>query len=697
MKIDKISLFNFGSYEGLTEFDTKIQDDRNIILIGGKNGAGKTTLFTAMRLCLYGFMSMGYKNINSFYNRSIIKLINNNAKLKKPAIAYVQINLSLANGQGLDFYELKRSWILTDNISETFIVIKNGVELSQSETADFEKYILSLIPPELFNLYFFDGEKIADFFMNEGSNTRIKDAFLTLCGYDTFDIMRKNFKRVSSDNQSVGSLNNYVSAKENYEVAKNELAISEQALSICKSDLDTCESDLVALEKNYSKKGGITQEELNEKILQLKEEEKKRENWNTILKRWANDIIPFVMVKDQIEEVKRQINSENDYLKYKNFCEILESESILAILNNQNLSLDLVESTAKKEYGNNNNHILDLSLEQSSALLSQLNTILNFNAEKIVKCKTLIKRSLKIAAQIRKELENSSVDSVQEYMKNRAALLEKKSLLLNNQIELEQELQAKSDREIQTEGEFKKAQVILEEELKRASINDIAAKSIVMLDKLQAILYHKQILRVESFFRKEISTLMRKTNFIDDIHIDDDFNIHIYRNETISFSKILETVYSNSQDQLISLFGEAAINKIMLAAPSGNIFDAMEQLKMRRITALVLPIEIDKTSLSNGEKQIFIMAVYHSLVQLCTHDIPFIIDTPFARIDTEHRKNISKYFFSKLNGQVFILSTNEEINSEHVKIMKNKILATYMLENTDNKRTLVEKNTYFEG
>ena len=250
--------------------------------------------------------------------------------------------------------------------------------------------------------------------MNEGSNTRIKDAFLTLCGYDTFDIMRKNFKRVSSDNQSVGSLSNYVSAKENYEVAKNERAISEQALSICKSDLDTCESDLVALEKNYSKKGGITQEELNEKILQLKEEEKKRENWNTILKRWANDIIPFVMVKDQIEEVKRQINSENDYLKYKNFCEILESESILAILNNQNLSLDLVESTAKKEYGNNNNHILDLSLEQSSALLSQLNTILNFNAEKIVKFKTLIKRSLKIAAQIRKELENSSVDSVQE-------------------------------------------------------------------------------------------------------------------------------------------------------------------------------------------------------------------------------------------------------------------------------------------
>ena len=59
-----------------------------------------------------------------------------------------------------------------------------------------KKYIISLIPPELFNLYFFDGERIADFFLDEGSSSRIKEAFLTLCGYDTFDIMRKNFKRI---------------------------------------------------------------------------------------------------------------------------------------------------------------------------------------------------------------------------------------------------------------------------------------------------------------------------------------------------------------------------------------------------------------------------------------------------------------------------------------------------------------------
>lgn len=116
----------------------------------------------------------------------------------------------------------------------------------------------------------------------------------------------------------------------------------------------------------------------------------------------------------------------------------------------------------------------------------------------------------------------------------------------------------------------------------------------------------------------------------------------------------------------------------------------------RNVEGYILSIEIDKSSLSNGEKQIFIMALYHSLVQLCNHELPFIIDTPFARIDTEHRRNISEHFFCGLKGQVFILSTNEEINSAHVQIMKDKIAATYMLENTDNKRTVVVSDSYFE-
>jgi hypothetical protein len=236
----------------------------------------------------------------------------------------------------------------------------------------------------------------------------------------------------------------------------------------------------------------------------------------------------------------------------------------------------------------------------------------------------------------------------------------------------------------------------LEDELKKASINDISARAIVMLDKLQAVLYRQQIDKVESFFRTEIQTLMRKTHFIDDIYIDNNFNTHIYRTDAVLTEKLKDALHTNSEEQLSAFWGAKALQELYRFSGATSYNDVISFFDSASQTSVTLPIEIDKASLSNGEKQIFIMALYHSLVSLCNHELPFVIDTPFARIDTEHRHNISKYFFSKLNGQVFILSTNEEINSSHVQILEDKIAATYMLENTDNKRTVVLKNSYFE-
>jgi DNA sulfur modification protein DndD len=177
--------------------------------------------------------------------------------------------------EGLDQYILTRQWVLDDSITESFSIDKNGVSLEREEVADFEKYLLSLIPPELFNLYFFDGEKIADFFLDEGSNTRIKEAFLTLCGYDTFDIMRKNFKRIcaSGNSQKETLLSAYIAARESDATEKDNLDKAKQKLSECITAIENCDYEITALERDYSNKGGITEEEWNQKLVLLKEEE----------------------------------------------------------------------------------------------------------------------------------------------------------------------------------------------------------------------------------------------------------------------------------------------------------------------------------------------------------------------------------------------------------------------------------------
>jgi len=147
-----------------------------------------------------------------------------------------------------------------------------------------------------------------------------------------------------------------------------------------------------------------------------------------------------------------------------------------------------------------------------------------------------------------------------------------------------------------------------------------------------------------------------------------------------------------------------SINKIGLDGISNTLGDRAIQVinelgDFKKIKnkeqAIKLDVELDKTSFSNGEKQIFIMALYKSLMNLCRYEVPFIIDTPFARIDTEHRNNISEFFFRELKGQIFILSTNKEVESRQFDMIKDKLAVTYMLENQDNNKTNICKDMYF--
>ena len=131
MIINNLELNNFGSYEGINNFDFNTDENKNIILIGGKNGAGKTTLFTAIRLCIYGYKAFGYQNINAYYNKNIIKLINNAAKLLEPIDSYVKIDISINNGQDLDNYIIQRGWTLTkNNLVENIVIYKDNILLN---------------------------------------------------------------------------------------------------------------------------------------------------------------------------------------------------------------------------------------------------------------------------------------------------------------------------------------------------------------------------------------------------------------------------------------------------------------------------------------------------------------------------------------------------------------------------------------
>ena len=91
------------------------------------------------------------------------------------------------------------------------------------------------------------------------------------------------------------------------------------------------------------------------------------------------------------------------------------------------------------------------------------------------------------------------------------------------------------------------------------------------------------------------------------------------------------------------------------------------------------------------------MALYWAIIELSGRDIPFVIDTPYARIDANHRKEISEKFFPNISKQVVILSTDEEINEEFYGIIKPYIAREYLLINEeDQNRTTIMNHYFFE-
>lgn len=203
MILTKIELNNFGSYRNRNTFEINTNDSsKKIVIIGGKNGAGKTTLFTAIELALYGHYCFGYKNAGKLYTRKVMTYINDQAKLNDNETAYVSLDFSDSSNGDLDHFSVTRRWIWKrGEIKESFSATKNGKQLRNRDLVDFQNFLLHLIPPALLKLCFFDGERIAEYLLDDQKNN-VRDALMVLSGNDTFDIMHGSVRKVFSASQS---------------------------------------------------------------------------------------------------------------------------------------------------------------------------------------------------------------------------------------------------------------------------------------------------------------------------------------------------------------------------------------------------------------------------------------------------------------------------------------------------------------
>ena len=712
MRIKNIKLYNLGSYAGQNSFDFQSDcPEQRVVVIGGKNGAGKTTLFTAVQVCLYGNFAFGYKAAGKRYLREIYDLINNQIRIDDQETSFIEIEFQQVDNTDLYDYIIRRSWSWPQNeLEETLTVWQNGEQLDEDELLNFQNYLIHLIPPDMLKLYFFDGEKIADYFLGE-KEVNIRDALMVLSGNDTFDILHDQIKRVlkNSENAQTDVAKEYLIVRNEVTELQQQVLSMQQQIEAFQAEIDEIETEIKRNQKEYAAGGGITIDEWKKLNDQLKSEEEKRERLNWQRKAYATDLLPFVMLPELMGKILPQLHLEQEYQSYHALKNTLEDKAFSSVLKSTLLEIgskkidhdsvvlfQRIREYLLNEKWENFEPIFGLSSDEEIQVQTAVKHASQFDSNVFARYQKRIHTSLERTKEIRNRLQSTNIENFENYL-NVHSTLEEKSKIIRLKKEHEETLLELKNTDLEKkENELRLLKKSFEEQLKAQSVSDISGKTLLLLEDLQEMLYSNLIQQVETDLNAKFRELIRKKDFFSRLVIDRNFVVHMLRNEKISRVDLLSLLRNGNQHIAVSVLGKIAVETLLNRYKVTSVSDLRTALSMEKEESLTLPVELDKERLSSGEKQIFVMSLYWAMMNQSKNELPFIIDTPFARIDTEHRANITEHFFKKLTGQLLILSTDEELSSNHLKAMRDQISHVYMLEYGQDKKTHIHQDQYFE-
>ena len=711
MKINKVKLYNFSSYEGNNEFDFEVTDKKkNIILIGGKNGAGKTSLFTAIKVALYGPLAYGYVGANPHYISKIKDLINSKAFQQETVEAEVKITLELKIEREIKSYIITRKWNYTaQKLTEEYLVEKDGIKLDEQELSYFENYLQSIIPPDLFEFFLFDGEEVGNIFSTSAYNTYVRNAIFTLCGMDVFEIIRKytrGYVSKKNSNEDNNTFEEYECVKKEIESMESEKEHLEIDVSELTKELEDVEVQLTELETYFKNAGGISRKEKKQLEDEYSQAEKIKTETLTNIKMFVEGLMPFYILKDFADPIMTQLDIEEkgeifyyvqSKLKRNTIEELLKDDVSDEKLNQ--LIEHLLDTFKPKGFHDGMEMMFDLSKEDIGRVNGIVSALEDFDVKMMKETIKNRKEAADRTAEINRILKNSMCEEdVNAFAQKENEILKKKDDLIRQLFEVQYRLEDIS-RELQIKEQIRdRAMQILKSNAQNKHVYELNAGISTMMEQF----LEEKTLSIRNQLKKvivqKLKTIYRKNNLITHIEISKNFDFNLYQDESYSSMELLtlhRNLGSSEFTNLIGAKGHKKLIKLLKLSSLNELKNISEDDISNEQIQLYKKIELGR--LSRGERQIFILALYWAIIEISGQNIPFVIDTPYARIDANHRREISEKFFPNISGQVIILSTDEEINEEYYKIVKPYVTKEYLLINDENEnRTSIENHYFFE-
>lgn len=644
MIIESFCVENFRVFNGRHCFDVhpriKYKKKRPIILFGGLNGAGKTTTLTAVRLALYGKLAIGANVSQNEYQAYLRSAIHRPTRGEDFAHnAMISLTFSYASMGVISHYTVTRSWKITGNrVAESLTIGEDGKDLSGLNPEQCQGFLNELIPIGVSDLFFFDGEKIAEL-AEDTKGGALGESVKKLLGLDLIEtldtdlsILLRNEAKRGSSTEIQGRIEHLENELKHLEdAAEKELVLYEQEKP---TELEAI-NILNKLELELSSKGGAwaqsRESEIKRHAALLGE---KRVIEETIQELLAGSY-PLSLAEPFVNRTLQQLREEALFKRASHTANVIRER------------IEVLNSSLNRLHGKIDTPLVRRAVEEAFLPL------------------------LKI------EREVSIIHDLSD-----SSLAEVEVAVVDAQITQREKLKKLSDR----------LDVVLAD-IDRTESNIARAPEKAHIEPLMKEIARQTRIRVESAGRQKEHIDNYKRLLRDAIGIARQLDKETSNISTMNESKRVYTLASGAKYLLKEFKEEIAKRKVKdLEERFVESFRNLARKEDINLRAIIDPLtfivrlvdengnEINKDELSAGEKQIFAIAILEALARTSGRRLPIIIDTPLGRLDSVHRKKLIHNYFPTASHQVIILSTDTEVDESFYSELSPNISHAFRLD-----------------
>lgn len=663
MFISKITICNLFAYYGKVEVEFKKCEEKNLYCIYGNNGFGKTSFIRCAKLL---FLGVGVKEeeIPNVIQRFAPHIKSTKQLLKGDSKTWAGILNKAATKEGLEDFFISfegilgdKSFVLTRAFTNVYgeieekLTLKLDKEILNDEEA--QERIGTILPPNLTEFFFFDGEELGELSNN----------------------LRKEFQGKIEEILQIKPLDTLIKQIHNYkdELIKSEITSKEQQhlLENKMQDKQRCEKDLSHNKEQIKN----IEYFIEDKSIQITQIQKKIEKLSADSSKAQAELI------SEKNELDKELVALKERLK--------ESIKSVIFVSNEALLQDLRAQIQKLQ---SNNSASDI--EALKRLLPEFKAFMNAELENSELFKVLdIKSIEEIIDKFPNKLESKGF--AHSFITHNMLMPLRESLARLENVGLTQDIkEIKSAKnklaqvknhidELSSDDSTREKQKALKEEmdtLEREKSQKEEEKERLKDDLRKSEAKKEQL-------DKEIDSLKQNIN-TERI----DSKLRILESLQTSLNEYRKKLNDKLRDELHSLI----LHNYQKLLPNDNI----KELSISEDFEIKLKDENDEQIIvenqSSGQKQILAIAIFWALSKLSNSNLPIIIDTPLSRIDRENRARIIRNYYTS-NAQVIILPHSGEMGEREYGYAERYLAQLYKIDNqADRKHATIKRVGKFE-